>query len=193
MLGHLSASIRLVLLGTVFLGLAYPLAMAGIGKVLFPTQASGSLIRLNGHVVGARMIGQSFTSPQFFQGRPSATSPAYNPSSSSASNFGPTNPALLAEVRTNLAQVLKANPGIKPSQVPISLVESSDSGVDPDITPQSAMIQVPRVARVNHLSVATVRQLVVSHERGRFLGIFGDPYVNVLELNLALYHLAHHP
>jgi K+-transporting ATPase ATPase C chain len=136
------------------------------------------------------LIGQQFSSANFFVGRPSATSPAYNAASSSASNFGPTNPALLKEIRTNLAAILKANPGVKASQVPPSLVESSASGLDPDISPAAAYLQVPRVAKANHLPANTVRNLVASHVVGRFLGIYGAPHVNVLELNLALLMLA---
>jgi len=141
--------------------------------------------------VGSRLIGQQFTSAGFFTGRPSATSPAYNAASSSASNFGPTNPALLKEIETNLAAVLKANPGVKASQVPAGLVESSASGLDPSISPADAALQVPRVAKADHLSQATVRKLVSENTDGRFLGIYGYPHVNVLGVNLALLKLAH--
>lgn len=184
------SALRLVLLSVIVLGLGYNLAIVGIGQVVFPNQANGSLIKHNGRVVGSRLIGQQFSSARFFEGRPSATSPPYNAAASAASNFGPTNPALLKEIRTNLAAVLKANPGVKASQVPPSLVESSASGLDPDISPAAAYIQVPRVARANHLSTGVVRNLVASHVNGRFLGIYGAPYVNVLELNLALLKLA---
>lgn len=191
MRAFLSASLRLVLLMTLVLGLGYPLAMTGIGRVLFPRQAAGSLIVVDGRVVGSRLIGQAFTSPRFFSGRPSATVPPYNAASSAASNLGPTNPALLQEVRTNLVAVLKANPGIRPGQVPPQLVESSASGLDPDISPAAALLQVPRVARANRLPAEVVRRLVLGRVRGRFLGLYGEPHVNVLELNLALMRLAH--
>ncbi|MCL5052691.1 potassium-transporting ATPase subunit KdpC [Ferrimicrobium acidiphilum] len=184
------SALRLILLSVIVLGLGYNLAIVGIGQVVFPNQANGSLIKHNGRVVGSRLIGQQFSSARFFEGRPSATSPPYNAAASAASNFGPTNPALLKEIRTNLAAVLKANPGVKASQVPPSLVESSASGLDPDISPAAAYLQVPRVARANHLSASAVHNLVASHIKGRFLGIYGAPYVNVLELNLALLKLA---
>jgi len=184
------SALRLVLVSLVVLGLGYNLAIVGIGQVVFPNQANGSLIKHNGQVVGSRLIGQQFSSARFFVGRPSATSPPYNAASSSASNYGPTNPALLKEIRTNLAAILKANPGVKASQVPPDLVESSGSGLDPDISPAAAYLQVPRVAKANHLSTNTVQNLVASHVTGRFLGIYGAPHVNVLELNLALLKLA---
>lgn len=181
------SSLKLVLAATLVLGLGYNFLMVGIGAAFFPSQANGSLITKGGHVVGSRLIGQQFTAAKFFQGRPSATSPKpYNAAASSASNYGPTNPALLKEIRTNLAAVLKANPGIKASQVPPGLVESSASGLDPDISPAAAYLQVPRVAKANKLPVAKVRALVAKHVSGRFIGVYGAPHVNVLELNLAL-------
>ena len=180
------SAVRLVLLAVVVLGLGYNLLMVGIGEGLMPGRANGSLINHHGQVIGSKLIGQQFSSPRFFEGRPSATTPPYNAASSAASNYGPTNPALLKEIRTNLAQVLKENPGVKASQVPPDLVESSASGLDPDISPAAAYLQVPRVARVNHLPVGEVRALVASHVSGRFLGLYGAAHVNVLELNLAL-------
>ncbi|MHB8245638.1 MAG: potassium-transporting ATPase subunit KdpC [Acidimicrobiales bacterium] len=183
------SALRLVLIALIVLGLGYNLLIVGIGQAVFPSQANGSMVTYGGRVVGSRLIGQQFTSPRFFEGRPSATSPPYNAAASAASNLGPTNPALLKEIRTNLAEVLKENPGVKASQVPPSLVESSASGIDPDISPSAAYLQVPRVAKANHLPVSTVRNLVSQHISGRFLGLFGSPYVNVLELNLALLRL----
>lgn len=177
---------RLVLLMTVILGLGYNAAMTGVARLAFPYQAAGSLVVRHGTVVGSRLIGQQFTSPQFFQGRPSATTPPYNAASSGATNYGPTNPALIKEVKTNLAAVQKANPGVASTAIPPDLVESSASGLDPDISPAAALLQVPRVAAANHLSTRVVRQLVQSQIRGRFLGLYGSPHVNVLELNLAL-------
>ena len=183
------SALRLVLLFVVVLGLGYNLLMVGIGEAVLPAQANGSIVKHDGRVVGSSLIGQQFTSPRFFEGRPSATSPPYNAASSAASNYGPTNPALLREIRTNLAAVLAENPGVKPTQVPPDLVESSASGLDPDISPAAAYLQVPRVAKANHLPVGAVRNLVAGHVTGRFLGIYGAPHVNVLELNLALLKL----
>ncbi len=184
------SALRLVLVSVVVLGLGYNLLMVGIGEAVFPGQANGSLVHYHGRVIGSKLIGQEFTSARFFEGRPSATSPTpYNAESSAASNYGPTNPALLQEIRANLARVLKQNPGIKASQVPPDLVESSASGLDPDISPRAAYLQAPRVARANHLPVGTVRALVASHVVGRFAGLYGAPHVNVLELNLALLKL----
>lgn len=183
-LGHLATAFRLAAVLTVIAGLVYPLLITGIGQLLFPVQANGSLIIENGQVVGSALIGQAFTSPRYFQGRPSAT--GYLADASSASNLGPTNPALIAAVSQALKQVLASNPGLAITQVPVDLVESSDSGVDPDISIRAALIQVPRVAARNHLTQAEVLSLVKSEERGRFLGLFGSPHVNVLELNLRL-------
>ena len=183
---------RMVLLFVVVLGLGYNLLMVGIGEGLMPGRANGSLITRHGQLIGSKLIGQQFSAARFFEGRPSATTPPYNAASSAASNYGPTNPALLKEIRTNLAQVLKENPGVKASQVPPDLVESSASGLDPDISPAAAYLQVPRVARANHLSAGEVRALVAQHVSGRFLGLYGAPHVNVLELNLALLKLVGH-
>jgi K+-transporting ATPase ATPase C chain len=179
-------STKLVLLSCIFLGIVYMLAMTGFAEVVFPSQANGSLVHYHGHVVGSRLIGEQFTLPGFFQGRPSATSPAYNAADSSASNLGPTNKLLVEHVKARIQAFLKENPGIKTDQIPPSLVESSDSGLDPDITLADAYVQVPRVARADHLSQATVRKVITENIHGRFLGIFGHTYVNVLEMNLAL-------
>ncbi|MCL4433758.1 MAG: potassium-transporting ATPase subunit KdpC [Actinobacteria bacterium] len=179
-------STKLVLLSCVFLGIVYMLAMTGFAEVVFPSQANGSLVHYHGHVVGSKLIGEQFTSAGFFQGRPSATSPAYNAADSSASNLGPTNKLLIGHVKARIQAFLKENPGIKVNQIPPSLVESSDSGLDPDITPADAYVQVPRVARADHLPQATVRKVISENIHGRFLGIFGHSYVNVLEMNLAL-------
>lgn len=187
------AALKLVVLAVVVLGLGYNLAMVGLGAVAFPSQANGSLVTYHGRVIGSRLIGQEFTAPRFFEGRPSATSPTpYNAAASASSNYGPTNPLLLKEVRANLAAVLTENPGTKASQVPPGLVESSGSGLDPDISPAAAYFQAPRVARVNHLPLAAVRTLIASHIRPRFVGIYGDPQVNVLELNIALLGMTGH-
>lgn len=184
------SALKLVLAACLVLGLGYNLLMVGIGEAFFPSQANGSLVSSGGHVVGSTLIGQQFSAAKYFQGRPSATSPKpYNAAASSASNYGPTNPALLKEIRTNLASVLKANPGIKASQVPPGLVESSASGLDPDISPAAAYLQVTRVAKANKLPASEVRALVAKHVTGRFVGIYGAPHVNVLKLNLSLLKL----
>ncbi len=187
MIRHLWTATRMLIL-MVVLVLVYQAVTTGLAQSLMPYQANGSLVRLHGRVVGAAPIGQTFNTAKFFWSRPSAAS--YNAAASAASNYGPTNPALLKEVKTNLAAFLKANPGVKPSQVPMDMVTSSDSGLDPDITVASAMIQVPRVAAANHLSVSAVRALVQSQEVGRWLGMYGLPHVNVLRLNVALVKLA---
>ncbi len=184
MVRNLGTSIRLLVIFMVLIAGVYSLLVTGLAQLLFPAQANGSLIYRHGQVIGARMIGQSFTGARWFDSRPSAAS--YNAAASVASNYGPTNPALIKEVKTNLAAFLKENPGVKASQVPPSMVESSDSGLDPNITPAAAYLQAPRVARVNHMSLAAVRHIVAEHERGRFLGLYGSPHVNVLAMNLSL-------
>lgn len=169
---------------TLLTGLAYPLAMTGIAKVLFPEQAGGSLIRRDGAVVGSRLVGRDFTSPAHFHGRPSATAPRpCNASASSGSNLGPSNPVLaqtVAERKTALA----AENGAE--NVPMDLLTASGSGLDPHISPEAAAFQVARVAAVRHLSQEAVAALADRHTEGRLWGLWGEPRVNVLELNLAL-------
>lgn len=189
MLRHISTASRLLLVFLVLLAGIYSLIVTGIGQLIFPVQANGSLVRLHGRIIGARMIGQSFTGAKWFDSRPSAA--GYNAAASTASNYGPTNPALVKEVRANLAAFLKENPGVTARQVPPSMVESSDSGLDPDITPAAAYLQAPRVARVNGIPQRVVDRLIAAHIQGRFLGLYGSPNVNVLELNLALLQWKH--
>ncbi|MHB1638333.1 MAG: potassium-transporting ATPase subunit KdpC [Candidatus Dormibacteria bacterium] len=184
------SAVRLVVLASLVLGIGYTLLITGVASAVFPHQAGGSLVTSNGRVVGSRLIGQEFTSPGFFWGRPSATTPAYNGASSAASNLGPTNSLLVAHVKARLKAFLKANPGVRASQVPLSLLESSGSGLDPDITPAAALVQVPRVARADHVSPSRLRALIHQYTKGRFLGIFGSSYVNVLELNVAVQKLS---
>lgn len=179
---------------TLLTGLAYPLAMTGVGKALFPAQTSGSLIAAKAGDVdhagpaGSVLIGQSFESPSHFWGRPSATSPhAYNAGASSGSNLGPSNPALAEAVRERAAK-LKAAHGDAP--IPMDLVTASGSGLDPHISPQAAVYQIERVATARKLSRETVASLVARHTQGPLLGFWGEPRVNVLTLNLALDALA---
>jgi potassium-transporting ATPase KdpC subunit len=183
---ELRPTLVLLLVFTMLTGLAYPLAVTGIAKLAFPRQAEGSLIVRGGHVVGSTLVGQAFTSPRYFWGRPSATgSVPYDASNSSGSNLGPLNPALVAAVRARIAALRAAGP--TPSgPVPVDLVTSSGSGLDPHISPAAAEFQVARVARARGLAPEAVRALVRRHTRGRTLGLLGEPRVNVLELNLAL-------
>jgi K+-transporting ATPase ATPase C chain len=171
---------------TVLAGVAYPLVVFGIGQVAFRGAADGSLVRGGGHTVGSAMLGQSFDNPRYFAGRPSAAGDGYDPRASGASNLGPTSAKLDQEVMERLAALLKDHPGATPGQVPSELVTASASGLDPDISPAAADFQVDRVAKARGLAPAVVARLVDQHVQGRALGLFGEPRVNVLELNLAL-------
>ncbi|MGA9750803.1 MAG: potassium-transporting ATPase subunit KdpC [Acidobacteriota bacterium] len=175
-----------ILVLTVLTGIVYPLVVTGLARLLFPSQASGSLIRERGRIVGSTLIGQPFSAPGYFWGRPSATTPfPDDPALSTGSNLGPTNPALLEAVKVRVAALRAAEPG-NDAPVPVDLVTASASGLDPDISPAAAYYQVPRVARARNLPESEVRALVATHVRGRTFGVFGEPRVNVLELNLAL-------
>jgi K+-transporting ATPase ATPase C chain len=192
------ATVVLVAL-TVITGLIYPLAMTGIAQVLFPRQAQGSLIERDGKVVGSELIGQVFESDKYFHGRPSATTapdpndptktmPApYNAANSGASNLGPSNKALIDRVQADIDKLKQENPSMP---VPIDLVTTSASGLDPHISPEAALFQVPRIAKARNLPEDRIRQLVADQSEGRFLGLLGEPRVNVLLLNLALDQLA---
>lgn len=183
---ELRVSLALLLVLTIVAGVIYPLAVTGIGKVVFPHAAGGSLIERDGRVVGSRLIGQPFDDPRHFWGRPSATGPvAYNGASSSGSNVGPTNPAKFEAVKARVDALRAADPG-QAAPIPIDLVTASGSGLDPDISPAAAAFQVPRVARSRGLDENTVRRLVAAATRERDLGLLGERRVNVLELNLAL-------
>jgi len=182
----LRQSFMLLLVLTVITGALYPLAATGLSQLVFPHQANGSLIVRDGKPVGSSLIGQSFTDPKYFWGRPSATSPQpYNAASSSGSNQGPTNPALADAVKQRIDALRAADPG-NTAPVPVDLVTASASGLDPQISPAAAQYQMARVARLRHLSLAQVQSLVQRYTQGRQLGMLGEPRVNVLQLNLAL-------
>jgi K+-transporting ATPase ATPase C chain len=183
---QLKTSVLALLVLSGLTGILYPLAMTGSAQVLFPWQANGSLIVMNGKPVGSRLIGQPFDDPKYFWSRISATSPIpYNASNSSGSNLGPLNPALLKAVLDRIAALRKTDQGNQ-APVPVDLVTSSASGLDPHISPAAAYYQAARVARLQGLPEADVRRLIEQNTQMRFLGILGEPAVNVLELNLAL-------
>jgi potassium-transporting ATPase KdpC subunit len=195
MLREIRPAIVVLLALTLITGLAYPLAMTGIAEVIFPRQAQGSLIEQDGKVVGSALIGQVFESDKYFHGRPSATTapdpndstktvPApYNAANSGGSNLGPTNKALIDRVQGDVDKLKQENPSMP---VPQDLVTTSASGLDPNISPEGALFQVPRVAKARNMPEDRVRQLVAANTEGRLIGLFGEPRVNVLALNLAL-------
>ncbi len=180
-------AVRMTIALTVLTGLIYPIAMVGLAHLLFPVQAEGSLIVKDGRPIGSALIGQNFESPRYFHGRPSAAGDkGYDASNSGGSNLGPTNKALIENVRTRLSTLIERNPGVLASQVPVDMVTASGSGLDPHISPDGAELQVARVARARGLSDDVVRRLIREHTEPRQLGILGESRVNVLELNLAL-------
>lgn len=182
----LRPAVSLFVLLTAITGVAYPLAVTGLAKVTFPDAAAGSLIVKDGKPIGSRLIGQNFSDPKYFWGRPSATSPQpYNASASGGSNQGPLNPALVDAVKGRI-EALKAVDPDNRLPVPADLVSASGSGIDPHISPEAAAYQVGRVARQRHLAETELTALVGKYTEGRQWGIFGEPRVNVLELNLAL-------
>jgi len=187
----LISALALTLLLTVITGLAYPLAVCGLAEAIFPAQARGSLIVQGDKIVGSSLIGQNFSSARYFQGRPSAAGDkGYDAASSGGSNLGPTNKALIEAVRLRAKNFVESNPGTAAQQVPIDIVTTSASGLDPEISPAAADLQVARVARVRALSEDQVRRLIAENTRPRTAGIFGEPGVNVLLLNLALDRIA---
>lgn len=186
MLAVLRPAATLLLLFTVLTGLAYPLAVSGLAQLLFPGAANGSLLREGDQVVGSALIGQHFTAPRYFWGRPSATvARPYDASASGGSNLGPLNPALAEQVRARVAALRAADPAHK-AGVPVDLVTASGSGLDPHISPAAAQYQVARVARARGVGEAQVQALVTAHTEGRTLGLLGEARVNVLALNRAL-------
>ncbi len=186
MRAQIRPALMALLIFTVLTGLVYPLVVTGIAQLVFPRQANGSLIVQNGKVAGSSLIGQPFDDPKYFWGRLSATGLyPYNAAASSGSNYGPTNPALFDEVKGRIAALKTADPS-NTLPIPVDLVTSSGSGLDPDISIAAALYQLPRVARARGLSELAVRTLVDKYTRGRQLGFLGEPRVNFLELNLAL-------
>jgi K+-transporting ATPase ATPase C chain len=180
------AGLRMMLVMTALLGLAYPLVLTGVAQVAVPERADGSLLHRDGSVVGSSLIGQSFAGhPEYFQSRPSAAGEGYDPLASSASNLGPTSPELVAAVEERRAAAAALD-GTDPADVAPDALTASGSGLDPDISPAYAAQQVARVAAARHLDTGTVRRLVAQHTSGRTLGFLGEPRVNVLMLNLAL-------
>jgi potassium-transporting ATPase KdpC subunit len=194
MLKELRPAILMVIMFTLLTGIAYPLAMTGIAQVIFPWQANGSLVEKDGKVIGSDLIGQVFTDDKYFHGRPSATNDTdpndptktvdkpYNAANSMGSNLGPTSKTLIDRVNAEATKLKSEN--TRP--IPVDLVTTSGSGLDPDITPAAAEFQIPRVAKARGMSEEALRDLVASHTRGRVLGVIGEPFVRVLELNLAL-------
>jgi K+-transporting ATPase ATPase C chain len=190
MLRDLRSSVVTLVVATLVLGLAFPAMVTGFAQVAFSGKANGSLVKIDGKVVGSRLAAQAFTKPQYFHPRPSATSPAYNAGGTTFANLGPTNPDLLKNIRTAAQAILKLeapyNPGLTVRDIPVDAVTTSASGIDPAISPANAALQSRRVAAVRHLSFATVQRLIDDNTAKRSLGFLGEPGVNVLTLNLAL-------
>jgi K+-transporting ATPase ATPase C chain len=180
-------AIKMTFVLTLLTGIIYPVAMTALSETIFPFQAHGSLIKRNGQVVGSALIGQNFSGGGYFHGRPSAAGDkGYDATSSGGSNLGPTNKTLIDTARQRLKETVEQNPGVSPADVPISEITASGSGLDPEISPAGAQMQVARVAKARRMSEKAVLDLVRANTRPRWAGIIGEPGVNVLELNLAL-------
>lgn len=184
-LKHIGTSVLYTVVTVIIFGLIYPLVMTGIAQVLFPWQANGEIVSVNGKPVGSAIIGQLWTKPQYFHGRPSAAGKGYDPTSTGATNLGPTSKKLIDSTRTTIAALKKENPDAT-VPVPMDLVTSSASGIDPDISPEGAYYQAPRVAKARNLPVQRVNALIARTITPRTFGILGEPRVNVLQLNIAL-------
>lgn len=183
----LTTAIAMTIALTLLTGIVYPLVVWSVAQVLFPRQANGSLVMSDGHVVGSKLIGQNFAAARYFHPRPSAAGDkGYDASNSGGSNLGPTNRKLVETARAALHKVLEETPGTSPAQVPMDMITASGSGLDPEISPAAAELQVARVAKARGLREVTVRGVVRANTRPRLAGVFGEPRVNVLELNLAL-------
>jgi K+-transporting ATPase ATPase C chain len=179
----LRIAVLMTLITTVLFGLIYPFAVTGLAQLLFPSKANGSLIYSHGAIVGSRLLGQAFTGPGYFHSRPSAAGDGYDAANSGGSNLAPTNHALLDRVKGDVEKLRAENPG---ASIPVDLVTTSASGLDPDISPDAAEFQIPRVAKERGMSPADLRAWVARHTLGRQFGVFGEPRVNVLELNMEL-------
>jgi potassium-transporting ATPase KdpC subunit len=183
---HLDTAIRMTILTAILLGLLYPLAITGIAQLVFPGAADGSLVRADGRVVGSALIAQAFSQPKYFWPRPSAAGKGYDAMASSPSNLGPTDKTLIDRVGAGVSAAVKADPGLTVGSVPVDMVTTSASGLDPDITVANARAQAARVARARGMTRTAVLRLIGEHTTGRTLGFIGEPRVNVLALNLAL-------
>jgi len=184
-LRHIAPAVMYTIVSVILLGIVYPLAMTGISELIFPAQASGSVVYRNGIAIGSDIIGQLWTKPEYFHGRPSAAGSGYDPTSTSGTNLGPTSKKLIDATAATIKALKKDNPDAA-GPVPMDLVTSSGSGIDPDISPEAAYYQAPRVASARHMTVDTVRAVIASHIVPRELGFLGEPRVNVMQLNLAL-------
>jgi potassium-transporting ATPase KdpC subunit len=185
---HAGTAVVYTVLSVVALGVIYPILMTLLAQLIFPAQAAGSIVTVSGQAVASAFVGQLWTKPQYFHGRPSAAGKGYDPTSTSGTNLGPTSKKLIAATRDAIAALKKENPGAG-GPIPMDLVTSSASGIDPDISPEAALYQAPRIAKARGIPVTQVLVLIRAHERGRTLGFLGEPRVNVLDLNLALDHL----